>query len=280
MNNTVELNGLLWDTENLSVNDKTHFTYEEAKAEAAKLGKRLPTKNEFEELLKLPHVFDEEKHGVWFAKNQEDLKSDKSLFLTAYRLNSNKTNNGSMCMIDGKYMYTIRCVSDIKQEEEKSIKVQIPEGYEIDKEKSTFTNIVFKPIVSKYPKYPKSWEDAFVGNPICGYWIETHSEIKEADVNASFVDKNVFKTEKQVKSALAYAQLTQLMALPCYNGDWKPNWSSFNNEKKYVIIFYNNRYDIEFTYVRHYFLAFQSERKAKIFLKLYKDLIDVFFQNK
>ena len=165
----------------------------------------------------------------------------------------------------------------MEQEKEKSFKVQIPEGYEIDKEKSTFTNIVFKPIVSKYPK---SWEDAFVGNPIFGYWIGTPSEIIEADVNASSVDKNVFKTEKQAKSALAYAQLTQLMALPCYNGDWKPNWSSFNNEKKYGITFYGNKYQIESTYTRHYFLAFQSEEKAKIFLTLYKDLIDVFFQNR
>ena len=31
---TIELNGLLWDTENLKVGGKNYFTYEEAKAEA------------------------------------------------------------------------------------------------------------------------------------------------------------------------------------------------------------------------------------------------------
>ena len=36
---TIELNGLLWDTENLSVNGRQHFTYEEAQREAAKHGK-------------------------------------------------------------------------------------------------------------------------------------------------------------------------------------------------------------------------------------------------
>ena len=35
--------------------------------------------------------------------------------------------------------------------EEKSINISIPEGYEIDKEKSTFTKIVFKKIESKLP---------------------------------------------------------------------------------------------------------------------------------
>ena len=83
MGDTIVLNGLAWDTENLVINGKTHFAYEEAKAEAAKLGKRLPTKSEFEALLQLNHVFDEEKHGMWFAENQADLKSDKSLFLKA-----------------------------------------------------------------------------------------------------------------------------------------------------------------------------------------------------
>ena len=125
---TIELNGLLWNTENLSVNGRQHFTYGEAQREAAKLGKRLPTKSEFEALLQLHHVFDEEKHGMWFAENQADLKSSKSLFLPAagfshvslnyisdvgengcywsdtlylqtklaYRLNFNKINNGNM----------------------------------------------------------------------------------------------------------------------------------------------------------------------------------------
>lgn len=35
----------------------------------------------------------------------------------------------------------------------KEFKIQVPEGYEVDKEKSTFENIVFK------SKYVKRWED-------------------------------------------------------------------------------------------------------------------------
>ena len=313
MNNVIVLNGLEWDTENLVIDDKTHFSYEEAKTEVVKLGKRLPTKSEFEALLQLHHVFDEEKHGMWFAENKSDLKSDKSLFLpaagfthvslcyisdigengcywsdtlylqtkSAYRLNFNKSNNGNMYILDGRYSYTVRCViyikqNNIKQEEEKSFKVQIPEGYEIDKENSTFEYIKYKKVKSEYPK---SWNEAFVGNNVSGYWLGSSGEIRVANRPALSGDKNTFKYQEQAESMVAYAQLTQLMALPCFNGDWKPDWTSSNNEKKYGISFYNNKYDIESTYTWHYFLTFQSKEKAQIFLGLYKYLINVFFQN-
>lgn len=312
MNNVIVLNGLEWDTENLVINGKTHFAYEEAKTEAAKLGKRLPTKSEFEALLQLPHVFDKEKHGMWFAKNQIDLKSDKSLFLpaagfthvsldyisdvgengcywsdtlylqtkSAYRLNFSKINNGNMYMLDGKYSYTVRCVTDIKQnnmkqEEEKSFKVQIPEGYEIDKENSTFECIKFKKSKSEYPK---SWEEAFVGNNVSGYWVGSSGEIRVANRNALRGDKNTFKYEEQAESMLAYAQLTQLMALPCFNGDWKPSWDNAN-DTKYSIAFYDNKLYINVSYTYQHFLTFKSKEKAIMFLGLYKDLINVFFQN-
>jgi hypothetical protein len=48
---TIELNGLTWDTENLVIDGKTHFSYSEAKIEATKLGKRLPTKDEFNSIV-------------------------------------------------------------------------------------------------------------------------------------------------------------------------------------------------------------------------------------
>lgn len=90
---TVVLNGLTWDTENLAIEGKTHFMYKEALQIANDSGKRLPTKKEFEELLKLPHVFDGDKRGMWFAEKADDLKTERSLFLPAagYRYGSSET---------------------------------------------------------------------------------------------------------------------------------------------------------------------------------------------
>lgn len=49
----------------------------------------------------------------------------------------------------------------------KSIKIEIPQGYQIDEEKSTFTNIVFKPI-------EKKWVD--LGLPSGTLWCDTNEE--------------------------------------------------------------------------------------------------------
>lgn len=68
MSDTIILNGLAWDKENLSVNGNTYFTYQEAKIETAKLDKRLPTKEEFEELLKLPRNWDLTNGGLLVVK--------------------------------------------------------------------------------------------------------------------------------------------------------------------------------------------------------------------
>ena len=83
MSDTIILNGLAWDKENLSVNGNTYFTYQEAKIEAAKLGKRLPTKEEFEELLKLPRNWDLTNGGLLVAEKSDDLKTNNSLFFKA-----------------------------------------------------------------------------------------------------------------------------------------------------------------------------------------------------
>ena len=41
----------------------------------------------------------------------------------------------------------------------KKLKINIPEGYEIDKEKSTFEEIVFKKVEDPLAKLPKTWEE-------------------------------------------------------------------------------------------------------------------------
>lgn len=158
--------------------------------------------------------------------------------------------------------------------EQKSIKIEIPDGYEIDNEKSTFTNIVFKHIEVKCPK---SWEDAFVGNPICGYWIGRQCYIEVADTFAKSVDKNVFKTEKQAKSALAYAQITQLIALPCYNGDWIPDWEN-RNEEKYFPYRANNIILSGIVYMEFQHVAFKSYDVYKAFLENHEDLLRQYFE--
>ena len=306
---TITLNELVWDTENLVIDGKTHFTYEEAKAEATKLGKRLPTDNEFNRLLKY-YLWDADKKGMWFAEKAEDLKTEKSLFFPAAgyidegntiilktgingRYWSNTTTTylhaanlsvSSNCatMFGGirKDCFSVRCVTDIKQnnmkqEEEKSFKVQIPEGYEIDKENSTFECIKFKKLKSEYPK---SWNEAFVGNNVFGYWVGSSGEIRVANRIALRGDKNTFKYEEQAESMLAYAQLTQLMALPCYNGDWVPNWNDLSQQKYFIIRLKSDIVKLDYSSYFS-FLAFKSEKVRDEFFNNHMDLIKQFYQS-
>ena len=83
MSDTIMLNGLLWDKENLEVNGQTHFTYKEAKKEAAKLNKRIPTIKEVKQLLKLPYTWDDSKMGIRVATEKENLTTENHLFLPA-----------------------------------------------------------------------------------------------------------------------------------------------------------------------------------------------------
>ena len=163
---------------------------------------------------------------------------------------------------------------ETKQEKKKSFKVEIPEGYEIDKENSTFEYIKYKKV--KF-EYPKSWEEAFVGNNVSGYWVGPNGEIKIANRTALRSDKNTFKYEEQAESMLAYAQLTQLMALPCYNGDWMPDWNNLS-QIKYSIE--RLKYDIVKLDFSGYFsfLTFKSEKVRDEFFNNHMDLIRQFHQ--
>ena len=85
--NEIELCGLLWDTENLTIGgyekDGHHYyTWHEAIEAARSVGKRLPTREELKALYYLNSTWDEERKGRWFGGNH-DSDHKGSLFLPA-----------------------------------------------------------------------------------------------------------------------------------------------------------------------------------------------------
>ena len=160
-------------------------------------------------------------------------------------------------------------------ETNQEIEFNIPEGYVIDSSKSTENKIVCKPIE---PKYPKSWNEAFISEVIKGYYVEGSSIEHTGHNKCTIEDRGTFKTEKQAASALAYAQLTQLMALPCYNGDWVPDWNDLSQIKYSIERL--KKYDIVKLDFSGYFsfLTFKSEKVREIFFNNHMDLIRQFYQ--
>ena len=85
--NEIELCGLLWDTENLAIGgyekDGHHYyTWHEAMEAARSVGKRLPTREEWETLCDLGSTWDNKLKGRWFGGNH-DSDHKGSLFLPA-----------------------------------------------------------------------------------------------------------------------------------------------------------------------------------------------------
>lgn len=91
--------------------------------------------------------------------------------------------------------------------ETKELKVQAPEGYEIDKENSTFERIKFKPI-KKDITYRDVCKNLF--NRDIAYYIDVHGEIKHGCMCNSMCDKNNTTTRTQLERLLALNQLLNI----------------------------------------------------------------------
>ena len=124
-------------------------------------------------------------------------------------------------------------------------------------------------------KHLKGVDSWYKLGEINGYYISEDAEIREFDNNVPSdpKDRNVFATKKQAKSALAYAQLTQLMA-DC--GDCEVDWSK--DEYKYIIRRRQHFIETFRDSYTFYFLAFNTEQICDEFLEKHERLIETFYQ--
>lgn len=149
----------------------------------------------------------------------------------------------------------------------KNLKINIPKGYEIDKDKSTFKNIVFKEI----NKLPSSWKDL---EKIDGYYVASNS----CNLGVVFAEKvdfdtnpALFKTKEQAEASIALAELSQLRDV--YRQGWLPNWSNEHEKKDCIVFSANNILIVHYSYINH-FLSFQDRETAELFLENFRDLIE------
>lgn len=148
---------------------------------------------------------------------------------------------------------------------DKEFKIEIPEGYIIDKDKSTFEKIVFK----KVEELPKSYEDLV---EIKGYYIDRNSCINTVTLcEPKEVNRNVFPQEKYAKAVLALAQLLQLRKV--YNGDWEPNW--YSNDMKYCFEVDRDMIIASNYHHTNRVLSFKTEKLRNDFFYNHKDLLEI-----
>ena len=152
----------------------------------------------------------------------------------------------------------------------KKLKINIPEGYEIDKEKSTFEEIVFKKVEDPLAKLPKTWEE------YCKYAKDCPSYFSNPRKNNIFETRfdgfyNEFFTKERAKQYIALGRLLQLRDY------WVSNWKNDLNNS--VAVIYHFEGEIVSTNVSKkrslsYSLTFPTREMAQKFIECFKDLIN------
>ena len=154
--------------------------------------------------------------------------------------------------------------------EEKKLKINIPEGYEIDREKSTFEEIVFKKIEDPLAKLPKTWEEYCKQTKDCESYFHTRYLkpcIRESSFDGIYCE---FSTKERVKQYVALGKLLQLRDY--WVGNWKRNSSSLDN----TYLIYNDGVRdtvVARIYSENFPLTFPTKEMAEKFKECFEDLI-------
>ena len=141
--------------------------------------------------------------------------------------------------------------------ETKEVKIEVPQGYEIDRQKSTFEKIIFK----KIPENPKTWEDycsLMEGKTI-------HYPDYYYIILRSFQDAyNMFATEERARQFIALGKLLQL----------RDYWVKGYSEFRYALFGTKDGISLcdcgEFS---AYSLTFPTKEMAREFKECFRDLI-------
>lgn len=141
---------------------------------------------------------------------------------------------------------------------EKELKIEVPQGYEIDRQKSTFEKIIFK----KIPDNPKTWDDycsLMKGKTV--YYTNCNTITVSGFSDAH--DK--FTTKKRAEQFIALGKLLQL----------RDYWVKGYSEFRYAV--YGDWLDgtaiCDWRENIHYPLTFPTQEMAEDFKNCFEDLI-------
>lgn len=144
----------------------------------------------------------------------------------------------------------------------KEVKIEVPQGYVIDKEKSTFEKIVFKKIDNR----PKTWEEycKLTKGNCSNYTNSTTNMVYKARFTGAY---NEFSTKERAEQFIAIGKLMQLRDY------WVKGYKT--TEEEYVI-YITCQGNLRVTTLQNKFmkkLTFPTEEMANDFIKCFSGLI-------
>lgn len=161
---------------------------------------------------------------------------------------------------------------DLETAPTKELKIQVPDGYEIDKEKSTFEHIVFKEKEEVKPWNPE-------GKNVVGFLYDSDGNIYEIGEYPydSETDLNMFATEKELKSALAMAQISLILKYDKRYGGRVDGEEFDGLNVIYVIDVTKRKITVNPYMYTCFYLAFHTKEQAELFLEEHEDLVRQYY---
>ena len=146
--------------------------------------------------------------------------------------------------------------------ETKEVKIEVPQGYEIDRQKSTFEKIIFK----KIPENPKTWEEycELTKGNTSNYANATTLMVCKDRFNGAY---NEFTTKKRAEQFIALGQLMQL----------RDYWVRGYKEFKYALLVTRNKnilvYAWSWYHTYPHILTFPTKEMAEEFKECFPNLL-------
>jgi hypothetical protein len=158
-------------------------------------------------------------------------------------------------------------------QKEQEIKITVPEGYEIDKENSTFECIKLKKKDDIYRHKCQSFVGYYITR--AGYGQAYKLDVTRSRYENYFLDELfLFNTEKQAKSAVAMSKISQIMANDERFGGVITDEEWPGNNTKYTI---ERLGDDKIAFgtcgINYNFLAFHTKEQRDLFLEENEDLV-------
>ena len=140
-----------------------------------------------------------------------------------------------------------------------------PEGYEIDKEKSTTSEIFFR---KKKNDRPSKWIEL---HGSIGWMVTSYGSIIKHEYTTKDGGKNLWPTKELAEAALALSELMQYRQR--WIGDWKPDWKSVTFEKYTISNIRDELFQDRVTTL-YSILSFPTLEMCHDFFNTFEDLLE------
>jgi hypothetical protein len=119
---------------------------------------------------------------------------------------------------------------------------------------------------------PKSWKELA---EVKGFYVTSSCDINPFIEITKDTSKNTFATQKQAESALAKAQLSQLMK--AYNGDWEADWYN-DDQEKFCVARRGNVLTSKNSFTAYEFIALVDSKLRDAFFENFQELIKTYYE--